>query len=283
MSSGRIDGKIARVATKNDGVFDRRQAHECRFSDEQIRYRLSTGVWGRDPPGRIPEHRNAGDGGGNASRSRFYGPATVRRSRITARACSGVSRESSETKPELVVPMRRHPRSRLVIVHRSDTLIPHDFTRRAGLRCTTASRTIIDLAACDRRRGTRGRDRERETDAARDGASRCRKRLDPIAGRGRAGATELRRLLDVLEGAAPSESRLEVKVARLLRLSPLPAPVRQHRVRSQGRRYRLDFAWPELRLALECDGRAFHEFQTRSHTLAAPRRLGVARPSGHVE
>jgi very-short-patch-repair endonuclease len=34
--------------------------------------------------------------------------------------------------------------------------------------------------------------------------------------------------------------------------------VRQHWITVDGRRYRLDFAWPERRVAAECEGRAFH-------------------------
>jgi very-short-patch-repair endonuclease len=35
-------------------------------------------------------------------------------------------------------------------------------------------------------------------------------------------------------------------------------PQRQYRVSIAGRRYRLDFAWPELRVGLECDGWEHH-------------------------
>jgi very-short-patch-repair endonuclease len=39
----------------------------------------------------------------------------------------------------------------------------------------------------------------------------------------------------------------------------LPAPVLQHEVvDANGRRWRLDFAWPERRVALEYDGVAWH-------------------------
>ena len=39
----------------------------------------------------------------------------------------------------------------------------------------------------------------------------------------------------------------------------LPAPVRQHPIRlGDGRSIRLDAAWPELRVAVELDGAAFH-------------------------
>jgi len=56
----------------------------------------------------------------------------------------------------------------------------------------------------------------------------------------------------------PAESRLEVKVARLIRASALPLPERQFEVRAGVRRYRLDFAWPQRRVALEADGRRTH-------------------------
>jgi very-short-patch-repair endonuclease len=38
----------------------------------------------------------------------------------------------------------------------------------------------------------------------------------------------------------------------------LPDPQRQVPVLIGGRRYRLDFAWPEIRLAVEIDGAAVH-------------------------
>jgi very-short-patch-repair endonuclease len=51
---------------------------------------------------------------------------------------------------------------------------------------------------------------------------------------------------------------LEAKVWFLLLRSGVPRPVRQHWVVVPGGRYRLDFAWPELRVGLECDGWAHH-------------------------
>ncbi len=55
------------------------------------------------------------------------------------------------------------------------------------------------------------------------------------------------------------EYRLEVKTARLLRTSTLPAPTRQHRVGN----YRLDFVWLKWLVAVECDG-----FETHGYRLA---------------
>jgi very-short-patch-repair endonuclease len=50
---------------------------------------------------------------------------------------------------------------------------------------------------------------------------------------------------------------LEVKVWRLLRNAGL-RPVRQYEVRCGGRTYRLDFAWPKLKVAVEAEGFSAH-------------------------
>jgi very-short-patch-repair endonuclease len=86
-----------------------------------------------------------------------------------------------------------------------------------------------------------------------------RARLDALGGSGRAGTASLRQILDRRgEKAAALEHRLEVKVWRLLLRSGLPKPVRQQPVEVAGRRYRLDFAWPSFRVAVEADGFATH-------------------------
>ena len=61
---------------------------------------------------------------------------------------------------------------------------------------------------------------------------------------------------DVLAHAdlRPKESRLEVKTAVLLRRSRLPKPVTQLAIAG----YRVDFAWPAVRVVCECDGFAWH-------------------------
>jgi very-short-patch-repair endonuclease len=48
-------------------------------------------------------------------------------------------------------------------------------------------------------------------------------------------------------------SRLEEQFAAQLANAGLPAPVREH-VFAKPRRWRIDFAWPERRLAIEIDG-----------------------------
>jgi len=123
-----------------------------------------------------------------------------------------------------------------------------------GIRCTSATRTIIDCAALLD-------DEVLEAafeDARRMGltsAPALARRAEELCGRGRPGSGGIRRLLAVQRhGERAMESRLEVKLARLLRQSKLPAAERQYPVS----RFRLDFAWPAARVACECDGFEHH-------------------------
>lgn len=55
------------------------------------------------------------------------------------------------------------------------------------------------------------------------------------------------------------ESRLELDLLRLIESCPVPKPVLQYEiVVADGRRIRLDSAWPDLRVAVESDGRRWH-------------------------
>jgi hypothetical protein len=54
------------------------------------------------------------------------------------------------------------------------------------------------------------------------------------------------------------ESEPVLRIATLLVGAGLPPPVHQHRVRVEGRTRRLDLAYPELMIAIEYDGWAYH-------------------------
>lgn len=57
---------------------------------------------------------------------------------------------------------------------------------------------------------------------------------------------------------APAESDLETLLFSLLRDAGLELPVRQHRVEVNGHVHRLDLAYPDRLLAIECDGFTRH-------------------------
>ena len=117
-----------------------------------------------------------------------------------------------------------------------------------GIPCTSATRTLIDCGCF-----VDGETLETAFEHARRLGLTSVRAVERQLGRGRPGSSAMR---DVLAHASvrPNESRLEVKVARLLRLSPLPRPSVQFEIRE----YRVDFAWRRERIVCECDGFAWH-------------------------
>jgi hypothetical protein len=85
-------------------------------------------------------------------------------------------------------------------------------------------------------------------------------------------------LREVLEtralGDAINDSVLEARFARLCQLWGLPAPLAQFAVLSAGRWRRIDFAYPDLKIAIEVDGfgphsgrKAFEDDRARANEL----------------
>lgn len=64
----------------------------------------------------------------------------------------------------------------------------------------------------------------------------------------------LRRLLDDRDRRGVPESELERRFLQLVRRARLPQPARQYRIG----RWRVDFAYPEARIAVELDGYRSH-------------------------
>jgi very-short-patch-repair endonuclease len=135
------------------------------------------------------------------------------------------------------------------------SIAPEEITRLLGLPVTTAARTLIDLGNV--------------ADASiveRALESALRQRLVMLPGLAQRtseipsmGGRRLSRVLAARPaGVAPTESDAETLFVLLARSMGLPDPQRQFTVILRGRAYRLDFAWPALRLAIEIDGAAAH-------------------------
>jgi very-short-patch-repair endonuclease len=151
----------------------------------------------------------------------------------------------------------RLPRPRGVVLHRSTDLRPSDITIHAGIPVTNPLRTILDLGAVVPPWAVEG-----ALDAA------LAKRLvslkglqvllDCVGRKGRRGAGVLRKLLEERCGLVP-DSVLEGQMHRICRRHGLPLPRFQYVVR-RGERFlaKVDFAYPELKLAIEIDGYGPH-------------------------
>jgi very-short-patch-repair endonuclease len=144
-----------------------------------------------------------------------------------------------------------------------------DTTREGRLLVTTPLRTCWDLA--------RWLDLTAAV-AAIDALLKCQS-LDPLQLQdfalrhaGEAGYSKVLRVAGLADGASesPQESRLRVGLV----LAGLPKPVSQHVITLDGRFVALvDLAWPELRIAVEYDGRWHASTSQLEHDRARLNRL----------
>jgi very-short-patch-repair endonuclease len=144
-----------------------------------------------------------------------------------------------------------------VVTHRSRDLVPPHVTRRRGIRVTNPMRTLVDLGAVDRWAVDDAL--ERAVIARVCSVLAVERVLDDVARRGRRGAGVLRRVLDDRAlGRARPDGLLEARFARLPREHGLPSANFQHRLGS----HRVDFAYPDLMVAIEVDGFEVHATPT---------------------
>jgi very-short-patch-repair endonuclease len=180
----------------------------------------------------------------------------------TAARIWGFPAISSEDPLEVTTPTRRRVRIPGVTVHDSFILDGWHTTRRGSIPVTSPARTLCDLTAV-----WKPWDVERAID---DGLRRrllTLKRLERVfldlAHRGRRRSTVMRAALEArIPGFDPGESDMERKVVGWLRSAGLPAPVQQHRIRIDGSSYRIDLAYPDLKIAIEYDGWDAHSRRT---------------------
>lgn len=146
--------------------------------------------------------------------------------------------------------------------HRTSALFTADLTVHQRIAVATPERTIVDLSASVSP-ATLGRivdDGLRSRLVRLDRLRRCVGRLGGSPGRRPAVVHDL--LAARLPGYDPGDSDLETRVLCTLVSNRLPAPVQQHRVRLGGRQFRVDLAYPHVKVAVELDGWAFHNSRT---------------------
>jgi hypothetical protein len=161
--------------------------------------------------------------------------------------------------PEITVIGTWRPDVRDATIHRVGQLSLVDRTTRGGLPVTTPAMTLLDCASV-----LEPEEFERcvEYSLYRDLVTfrRLRKVVERTGGRGRRGTAALRALLDARDPElAPTESELEFMTQRMIDRYNVPEPSRQRWVVTpDGDRFRLDFPYVDILLALEVDGRVCH-------------------------
>lgn len=178
-------------------------------------------------------------------------------------------------RPQITVRRGAGHSSVIAVVHETSQLPDVDVTSVDGIACTSATRTVLDLAgelrpfALARLVEDLWLDDRLEVDLLTD-------RLGGWARRGRRGTKRLRQILDDRLAPPLAESELEARFLELLRSAGLPPPEQQVVMRLPGGHHiRIDFTWPAQGVVVEVDGRRWH---ARTEAMSADRK----RDNEHV-
>lgn len=250
--------KIARALARQAGVISRAQAHKAGLSPRGIDRRIESAEWIRVLPG---VYRHA------AVAPTWY--QLVVATYLWAGPCAAVSHRAAvvflklrgidDAPVELTLPSWRKTPSPKIVLHTSDAIPAKDLVKIGCLSVTNATRTLIDLGSVVDQEAL-----ENVLDDAflkgRTSIDRVQRRLSELGVPGRRGPGALRGVLAERDPASqPTESVMEVKFRRFSRRFSLPTPVSQLRVPlPNGQVARSDFAYPDQKIAIECDSFGFH-------------------------
>ncbi len=267
-----IDLIVCRIAERHHGVFAAHHLREHGISEHDRKYRLKVGRW-------VMVHERV---------YRIAGTPPTWHGRLLAACWAGGARAAASHRAaaelwglpgrsgdlvELTCPRWRRARHPGLIVHESLAFDAIDIVIRDAIPVTTAARTLFDLAGvCGP--GT--------LDLAIDNALRRRLTTatelaathDRLARSGRKGSRPFGVAVGRRTGVTESEA--ERRLLQLLKRQGLPEPVVQHEILDDEGRFvaRVDFAYPDLRIAIEYDSYE-HHMGTVAHEHDGARRNAV--------
>ncbi|RPI08588.1 MAG: hypothetical protein EHM63_06045 [Actinobacteria bacterium] len=245
-----VDWLVAALADLQHGLVTRKQARECGLTDAQVARRVAQGRWIKVEPHVF----------------RIAGAPVTWQQRVLSvcLATDGVASHRTAAMllglglwPGRIVEVTTDPdrnyRNPDVHVHRSVDDPAKDGRTLEGIPLTSVRRTLLDLGSVVQQ------DRlekcvERALFRGMTSAGALWAYIDEVGRQGRRGVQPLRAVLELRGRLPAAESDLETEMVQLLRRVGLPEPVRQHEVVVASRRFRIDLAYPDLKIALEIDG-----------------------------
>ena len=254
----RADRLVWPIAGRQYGMFSHAQAVAAGVSPSTIQRRVDDGSWLRHG------HAVYAIGGAPLNFESHVMAAILDAgeafaSHRTAAYLHGLDGFAARTRVEVVIFDRRGISIPGVTVHRPRIWLPEDKSETRRIPVTSVARSLFDLAATCRRR---------EVEVAFDDALRRglvsietiverleRVRRPGVPGLSRVAALVADRLTNPME-----DSELEAMFRKLLEQAGLPAPVAQNEVRRDDGSLvaEVDFAYPQIRLAIELDSWTYH-------------------------
>lgn len=249
--------RLVAIARQQHGLITREQALAAGVSATTISRWVASGRWERRRPGVYVVGAAPSTWTQRVLAAVLVvGAGALASHRTAARLWDLVDRSG---RIELLVGDDVHRRIDGVTVHRSRHLDPGDRALRAGVPCTSLARTLIDAAgSADAALVGRWVDV-----AIRDHGltiGEVATRASQLAVPGRRMPRSLVQALAVRsDGHDPGRSALESRVLEALARAGMPEPVRQWPfTRADGRDGFIDLAYPQAKVAIECDGWAEH-------------------------
>jgi hypothetical protein len=282
------EARANRQARTQYSLITHEQALACGMAASTIRRRVATGAW------RVERRGVYVVGGVPPSWEQTVCAVTLPFddcwiSHGTAARLWGLTRAPQVGAIEALRPYGRHRRAPGVLEHRSRIIVPADVSRHRRIAVTSRARTIVECAGrLDvKRTGKLIDDYQRHDRLALEHVRACFARL---AGGGRRRLRSVKEALTHrLPGYDPGESDLELSALREIVGAGLPIPVQQHRVTLNGKRYRIDLAYPELKVAIELVGwdphrgrESFDDDKARSGELVADGWVVIEITSRHA-
>lgn len=258
--------RAAGRAEDQRGLLTTSQARATGISRAQAAYAAGTSGWARLRRGLYALPGSAPSWERDAQAACLLAGDDAVASHLTAAALWGWCR--APTLPHVTVPRTQSHRSPLGRVHRSD-IGGLDRTRRSGIPCTSASRTLVDCASLVERAAFE----DFVDDALCSGVASAASVLAAAQRAGRRGRPGMAMLDDVLavwtEDIEPG-SPAEVRLLRRLEIAGAVGLVTQHEVHDESGAFvaRLDVAVPDRLHGFEYDSDLHHN----------PRRWGRDEP-----
>ncbi|MCW2987004.1 MAG: hypothetical protein JWR63_4574 [Conexibacter sp.] len=255
-----VPRRVSELATSQKGVIAHGQLLDLGATRRQIDGWLTEGWLRAEHEGVYAVGHRALPAGGRFMAAALAGGEGAVLSHRSAAAHLGLLSWSPSDIDVMIVRGGEHVRDGIAF-HRPKVFGPEDRWVFDGIPCTTVARTLVDLGAVLKLHQLERAVEQAELLELLDVAAIARV-LGRIA-RPR-GVRNLRRCLGAERlDASLTQSGLERRFLRLCVQAGITRPKLQHPIQhAPGRWHKVDFAWPDVRLAIEVDGAAVHGTRT---------------------